>query len=478
MSQVIMSAAAASSSVGGSRGPHSRRADRAQAAVGEEIQPRKHSRRRGDPPSEYVRRHRYRRDGSTSSRIAPRWARYPYLPALVVADELDADWKRVKIEQASVTHDTVTRTTDGSHSIRSFLEVMREAGAAARLMLIRAAAQRWGAPDSECRTDLHTVVHTPTGRRLGYGELASAASKLPVPPLGELPLSLPAPGVTSARGMASYDLSDIVTGKALYGMDARVDGMVYASIEHPPVLGGTVEILRWQGPLKVAGVRQIVPIDPFQAARRLSAPGRGGRDRRQHLGRLSGTQESQRRLGQRPNEATTPSSTSMKLQETARKPGKLVRNEGDVDATFAKGGKTFEADYYVPLLAHAPMEPLVALAEFKDGKVTAWAPTQNPQAVQDIVSKELGIPKDHVICHVTLLGGAFGRKSKPDYVARPPCSRRKWASRQGGVGPARRHQVRLLQYGRRHVHEGGPRSEGKTDGMAAAVSLPAHHVHL
>jgi isoquinoline 1-oxidoreductase beta subunit len=112
-----------------------------------------------------------------------------------------------------------------------------------------------------------------------------------------------------------------------------------------------------------------------------------------------------------PNESYDSDEYKKELQETARKPGKSVRNEGDVEAAFTKGGKTFEADYYVPLLAHAAMEPLVALAEFKDGKVTAWAPTQNPQAVQDIVSKELGIPQDHVICHVTLLGGAFGRKS-------------------------------------------------------------------
>src|SRR6266403_3237912 len=105
---------------------------------------------------------------------------------LVVADELDADWKRVKIEQAIGDARYGDQNTDGSHSVRSFLEVMREAGAAARLMLIRAAAQRWGTPDSECRTDLHTVVHTPTGQRLGYGELASAASKLPVPRKDEL----------------------------------------------------------------------------------------------------------------------------------------------------------------------------------------------------------------------------------------------------------------------------------------------------
>src|SRR5216683_3451505 len=147
---------------------------------------------------------------------------------LVVAEELDADWKRVKIEQAIGDSRYGDQNTDGSHSIRSFFQVMREAGAAARLMLIRAAAQRWGTPDSECRTDLHTVVHTPTGRRLGYGELASAASALPVPRKDELPLKPPGSWRYIGKGMASYDLTDMVTGKALYGMDARVDGMVYA----------------------------------------------------------------------------------------------------------------------------------------------------------------------------------------------------------------------------------------------------------
>jgi len=118
-----------------------------------------------------------------------------------------------------------------------------------------------------------------------------------------------------------------------------------------------------------------------------------------------------------PNETYDSEQYKKALQETARQPGKVVRSEGDVESAFATGGKIIEAEYYVPLLAHASMEPPVAVAEFRDGKVTAWAPTQNPQAVQDIVSKELGIAKEDVICHVTLLGGGFGRKSKPDYVA-------------------------------------------------------------
>ena len=118
-----------------------------------------------------------------------------------------------------------------------------------------------------------------------------------------------------------------------------------------------------------------------------------------------------------PNETYDSVQYKKELQETAHKPAKVVRSEGDVDSVFAKGGKIMEADYYVPLLAHTSMEPMVALADFRDGRLTAWAPMQNPQAAQDIVSKELGIAKENVICHVTLLGGGFGRKSKPDYAA-------------------------------------------------------------
>lgn len=118
-----------------------------------------------------------------------------------------------------------------------------------------------------------------------------------------------------------------------------------------------------------------------------------------------------------PNESHDSGEYKKELQATEHKHGKVARNEGDVDAAFAQGGKIVDADYCVPLLAHVSMEPMVALAEFNDGKVTAWAPTQNPQGVQDMTSKELGIPKEDAVCHVRFLGDGFGRRSKPDYVA-------------------------------------------------------------
>lgn len=336
---------------------------------------------------------------------------------LVVADELDADWKRVKIEQAIGDGRYGDQNTDGSHSIRSFYDAMRVAGATARWMLIEAAAERWGVPATECDTDLHAVTHRPTNRSAGYGDLARAAAELPVPRTEELKFKSKNRWRYVGKGQVSYDLEAIVTGKAIYGMDARVEGMVYASIEHPPVLGGKVKSCDDSEALKVAGVSQTIPIDPYIPPPAFQPLGGIAVIADNSWAAFQGRKKLNIAWESGPNESFNSDAYKKELVETSHRPGKVVRSIGDVDAEFAKGGKTVEADYYVPLLAHASMEPMVALAEFKDGKVTVWAPTQNPQGAQDIVSKELGIPREDVICHVTLLGGAFGRKSKPDYIA-------------------------------------------------------------
>jgi len=336
---------------------------------------------------------------------------------MVLADELDADWKRVKIDQAIGDPRYGDQNTDGSHSIRSFFDVVRLSGATARVMLVQAAAQQWGVPVSQCKTDLHAVVHSSSGRRLGYGELATAASKLPVPAKDEVQLKSNSAWRYIGKGMTSYDLSDLVTGKAVYGMDAHLDGMLYASIEHPPVLGGKLKTVDNADALKVSGVSQIVVIDPFKPPPAFQPLGGVAVLANSTWAAFQGRKKLKIDWDNGPNATYDSDQYKKELQETARKPAKLIRGQGDVDKAFASAASTFEADYYVPLLAHAPMEPMVALAEFKDGKVHAWAPTQNPQAAQAIISSELGIRKEDVICHVTLLGGGFGRKSKPDYVA-------------------------------------------------------------
>jgi isoquinoline 1-oxidoreductase subunit beta len=335
---------------------------------------------------------------------------------LVLADELDADWKRVKIDQAIGDKRYGDQNTDGSQSVRRFFDTMRECGAAARLMLIQAAALQWNVPATECSTELHAVVHKATGRRRDYGELAAGAAQIAVPKEEHLQLKKPSAWRYIGKGMTSVDLEKLCTGKAMYGMDARLDGMVYASVEHPPVFGGIIKTLDDQEALKVPGVHQTIRLDPFKPPAAFQPLGGVAVIADNTWAAFQGRKKLKITWDNGPNESYDSVAYKKELRETAHKPGKVIRSVGDSDKAFPTEN-VFEADYYVPLLAHAPMEPLVALADFKDGKVTAWAPIQNPQAAQAIVSSELGIPVENVICHVTLLGGGFGRKSKPDYVA-------------------------------------------------------------
>jgi isoquinoline 1-oxidoreductase beta subunit len=252
---------------------------------------------------------------------------------------------------------------------------------------------------------------------LGYGELAKAASTLPVPKKEDLKFKTKDQWRYIGKGTVSYDLTDLCTGKAGFGMDAKLDGMVYASIEHSPVFGGKVKSYDEKAPLQVSGVRQVVTIDPFTPPAGFQPLGGVAVIADNTWAAFQGRKKLNVVWESSPHASYNSDSYKKELQQTARTPGKVVRSEGDVDSVFGKGGEVFEADYYVPLLAHASMEPMVALAEYKNGQVITWAPTQNPQEVQNTVSKAVGVSKEKVTCNVTLLGGGFGRKSKPDYVA-------------------------------------------------------------
>jgi isoquinoline 1-oxidoreductase beta subunit len=336
---------------------------------------------------------------------------------LILADEMEADWKRVKIEQAIGDEKYGDQNTDGSHSVRSFFGVMQECGASARTMLEQAAANQWSVPVSQCKATLHQVVHTPSGKKLGYGELAAAAAKLPVPDKSKLVFKKKSEYRYIGKDLPVYDLSDITHGKAVFGMDAKVDGMVYASIEHSPVLGGKVMSFDDKETLQVPGVSRTVEIPAFKPPHGFQPLGGVAVIADSTWAAFQGRKKLKISWDPGPNASYTSSEYKKQLQATARKPGTVVRNVGDVDKGFAAATKTLEADYYVPHLAHAPMEPEVAVADFRNGKCTLWAPTQNPQAVQDTVAAAVGIDKKNVICNVTLLGGGFGRKSKPDYCA-------------------------------------------------------------
>src|SRR5882724_2976228 len=183
---------------------------------------------------------------------------------LIAADELDADWKRVKIVQATGDEKYGDQDTDGSHSVRGSFGAMREAGATARLMLVRAAAKQWGVPEAECSTGLHEVLHKKSGKTASYGSLVAAAAKLPVPKKEELKLKPRSEWRYMGKGVSSYDLKDMITGKATYGIDAHMDGMLYANVAHPPVFGSSVKSVDDKAALAVPGVKQTATIDPFK----------------------------------------------------------------------------------------------------------------------------------------------------------------------------------------------------------------------
>jgi len=337
---------------------------------------------------------------------------------LIVTDELDADWSKVRIEQAIGDPRYGDQDTDGSHSVRSNFDLMRQVGAAGRAMLITAAAQQWNVSPKDCNTEPHFVVHKASGRKLGYGELATAAAKLPVPQVETLQLKERSEWRYIGKDSnALFDLSDIATGKAMFGMDASMPGMVYASIEHPPVLGQKVQSYDDKEALKVPGVRKTVTLETVTPPHLFKPLGGVAVIGDNTWATFKGRKALKVQWGSSPNSSYNSPEFRKTLEATALQPGKLVRNVGDVDAVFAKGGKIMEAKYYTPHLAHASMETPVAVAEYRDGKVLAYAPTQNPQAVQDTVATALGIKKEDVTCHVPLLGGGFGRKSKPDQVA-------------------------------------------------------------
>lgn len=335
----------------------------------------------------------------------------------ILADELDADWTRVTVIQGDGDEKYGSQDTDGSHSVREFFDPLREAGATARLMLVRAAAQQWGVSETECVADpVHVVSHKTSNRKLGYGELAILAAKQPVPKKEELKLKSPEQWRYIGKPAPGYDVTDVCAGRAVFGMDVRVDGMLYAAIAHPLVLGGKVKSVDDSATLKVMGVKKTIPIDPFTPPHAFQPLGGVAVIADNTWSAFKGRKQLKIDWDNGANAGYTSADYKKQLQQTARQPGKAVHTVGDPDAEFSKGGKIIEAEYFAPHLAHASMEPPAAVADVRGDKVTVWSPTQNPVGVREEVAKALGLKKEDVTCHVAFLGGGFGRKSKPDFA--------------------------------------------------------------
>jgi isoquinoline 1-oxidoreductase subunit beta len=272
-------------------------------------------------------------------------------------------------------------------------------------------------PLDECVAQNHHVIHKKSGRTLGYGNLAAPASKQPLPHNSTIQLKKPSEFRYIGKGVPGVDLADMCTGHAIYGFDVQVPGMVYASIERAPVLGGTLRSFDDSQTKAVKGVQQTVVVERAKPPYRFQALGGVAVIADNTWAAAQGRKKLKVEWDSGPNAIVQTENYKRDLVATVTKPQKAVRKSGDVESAFQGAAKIIEATYYTPLLAHASMEPPAAVAIYRDGKVETWAATQSPQDVQKTVAEALGIKPADVTCHVTLLGGAFGRKSKPDYVA-------------------------------------------------------------
>ncbi|MDX3905723.1 MAG: molybdopterin-dependent oxidoreductase [Pigmentiphaga sp.] len=339
---------------------------------------------------------------------------------MVVADEMEALWERVKIVQADGDEERYgNQNVDGSRSVRHFLMPMRRVGAAARQMLEAAAAARWSVPMAEVKAVRHEVVHQPTGRRLGYGELAANASRQPIPKGDALKLKTRAEfRYIGKNRVRLVDLEDIGKGQAIYGMDMRLPGMVYAVVARPPVVGGKLRKVDSSKALAVPGVLKVVEIPGFAGAPAFLPLGGVAVVARNTWAARQGRDALVLEWDDGPNASYDSAEYKKTLEAAARKTGKVMRSNGNAVRawTEAPEAERLAAEYYVPHLAHASMEPPVATVRIQGGKAEVWTSIQNPIAARDAVAARLKLDPGKVTVNVLLLGGGFGRKSKPDFV--------------------------------------------------------------
>lgn len=333
----------------------------------------------------------------------------------VVADELCADWSKVKVVQGLANSAYGSQNTDGSRSVRHFYTVMRQMGAMARTMLEQAAAELWHVDVNEVRAENSFVSHGASGRKVSFGYLAQAASKLSPPSVDALRFKSPKDFKLIGKPVASVDMHDMVTGNTTFGQDVHFEGMLYASIERAPVVGAKVSSFDRDSTMKVGGVVDVfqmpdstmpVVFNPLSGVAVIASNTWAASQGRKAL-------NIQWELGANQDHNSDTYLTELKSKVTAK--GKVIRSTGDAYGVMEKAKQSISASYSMPYLVHAPMEPPAATAIFKDGQCEIWACTQTPQSTQQNVADTLGIDVAKVKVNVTLLGGGFGRKSKPDF---------------------------------------------------------------
>jgi isoquinoline 1-oxidoreductase subunit beta len=337
--------------------------------------------------------------------------------AMALADELEADWARVRVEQALGDDKRYgNQDTDGSWSIRGFLQPFREAGATARTMLEEAAAQRWNVPVSDVRAQQHRVIHQASGRALDYRDLVRVARTLPVPPKEQLRLKAASEFRYLGTNVPMVDLADMTVGRARYGIDQHLPGTKVAVIARPPVYGARLRRVDDRRARTIHGVEHIIRI-PFTAPPSGMSPVGGVAVVATNTwAAIQGCRALELTWGDSPHASYNSTAYRASLERAVASAGKVARAQGNAAVALQQAPLRLSAVYYIPHLAHASMEPPAALASVTADGCEVWAPSQSPQGARDAVAKALGISADRVTVHVTLLGGAFGRKSFHDFI--------------------------------------------------------------
>ena len=336
--------------------------------------------------------------------------------AQIVADELEADWKDVEIVQALGDPKYGDQNTDGSRSVRYNFHRLRVAGAAMRSMLEQSAAARWNVDTGACRAELGSVVQIGTENRLTFGALAEAAGALPVPAEADIALKTPQQWRYIGQPVASMTVPMIVRGQGTYGIDVDRPGMVYATVARPPQVFGKTGTVDDRSALAVPGVIQTVRLPDAAPPALFKALGGVAVVATDTWAAIQGREALEIEWQDGPTPSANSAQVREALETAAREPGDVRRNRGDVSAGLSEATTTVTAEYYVPYLAQTPLEPPSATAEWTGDTLECWACLQDPQRTRDVLSQIFGMPPENIKVHATWLGGAFGRKSKPDFV--------------------------------------------------------------
>ena len=324
---------------------------------------------------------------------------------MLVAEELECDWTRVKIEYASANASVKRKrawgdmAAVGSRTIRNSQEYLRRAGATAREMLIAAAAQQWGVPASECSASSSFITHGPSKRKVSFGKVADAAARLEPPK--DVKLKDPKDWKLIGKSVKRIDIPDTVMGRQRYGIDAQLPGMVYAAITQCPVFGGKVKSVDASKIQNRRGIIKVIPLETYVAV---------------IADNWWRAKEALRDVAIEWDTAGNSGVSSASIMEflraglTQQEGLAFARREGDVDQAFGAAAKVLEAEYFTPYLAHATMEPMGCLALVKDGKVDVWTSTQSVEASLATAAATAGVPLENVEAHRVQLGGGFGRR--------------------------------------------------------------------